>query len=445
MVRIIPRKIYPMVRVIPRKIYPMVRVIPRKIYPMVRVIPRKIYPGDTPPLATLMINITLLGSTGSIGVSTLQVLALHPQRFKVFALTANKNAQGMLAQCLAFKPRYAVMQDARAAEQLATLLKNHPLDTEVLAGTQALVAVASHPEVDYVMAGIVGAAGLLPTLAGAQSGKRVLLANKEALVMAGGLFMEAVHNNNATLLPVDSEHSAIFQCLPAGFKTGFAPAGVKQITLTASGGAFRDWPLDDLCKVTPEQACRHPNWNMGAKITVDSATMMNKGLEVIEAHWLFGLAPEQISTILHPQSIVHSWVEYTDGSILAQLGQPDMRTPIACALSWPERIAAGVESLDLLSVGRLDFKPLSYTHYPCLELAYTALRMGGTATTLLNAANEIAVQAFLEEKIRFTSIFKVVEQCLNNVPVQEAKNLEIILAADKTAREESLRIVAALH
>jgi 1-deoxy-D-xylulose-5-phosphate reductoisomerase len=393
------------------------------------------------PFPHPMIHITLLGSTGSIGASTLQVIALHPQRFTVFALAAHKNIHTMLAQCLAFKPRYAVMQNAKAAEQLATLLKKHPIETEVLAGDEALVKVATHPEVNYVMAAIVGAAGLLPTLAAAESGKRVLLANKEALVMAGHLFMEAVRRGNATLLPVDSEHSAIFQCLPADFKTGHTPSGVKQITLTASGGAFRDWPLDDLHKVTPEQACRHPNWNMGAKITVDSATMMNKGLEVIEAHWLFSLPPAQIQTVLHPQSIVHSWVEYADGSVLAQLGQPDMRTPIAYALSYPERIAAGVGNLDLLSIGQLEFKPLSYTHYPCLALAYTALRMGGTATAILNAANEVAVQAFLEEKIRFTDIVKVVETCLTEVPTQKADTLEIILAADKAAREESVNAV----
>lgn len=391
-----------------------------------------------------MLNITLLGSTGSIGASTLQVIALHPERFSVFALTAQKNVSTMLAQCSTFKPRFAVMQNAQAAEQLALRLKECHLDTEVLAGEQALVTVARHAAVDYVMAGIVGAAGLLPTLAAAQAGKRVLLANKESLVMAGRLLMDAVQHNGATLLPVDSEHSAIFQCLPAGFRTGYTPAGVKQITLTASGGAFRDWPLDELHSVTPEQACRHPNWSMGAKITVDSATMMNKGLEVIEASWLFGLTAAQINTILHPQSIIHSWVEYLDGSILAQMGQPDMRTPIAYALSWPERITAGVASLDLLSVGHLDFQPLSYTHYPCLALAYAALKTGGTATTILNAANEIAVQAFLEQRIRFTSIFAVVEKCLEQISTQTVDSLEVILTADHAAREQSVEIIEKL-
>lgn len=391
-----------------------------------------------------MPNITLLGSTGSIGVSTLQVIALHPERFHVFALTAHTNVSAILAQCIKHRPRYAVMQDAQAAEQLITDLKNHPLDTEVLMGHQALIEVSTHKDVDYVMAGIVGAAGLLPTLAAAQAGKRVLLANKESLVMAGNLLIKAIDDSGATLLPVDSEHSAIFQCLPADFKIGHMPVGIKQMTLTASGGAFRDWPLDALAKATPEQACRHPNWTMGAKITVDSATMMNKGLEVIEASFLFGIKPEKIHTVLHPQSIVHSWVEYIDGSILAQLGQPDMRTPIAYALSWPERISAGVLGLDLTNIGQLNFQPLSYTHYPCLELAYMALKTGGTATTILNAANEVAVQAFLEEKIRFTSIFEVVEKSLENISIQKADSLEIILAADKATREVSLEIIEKL-
>lgn len=388
-----------------------------------------------------MPNITLLGSTGSIGISTLQVISLHPKRFQVFALTAHKNVSAMLAQCLAFQPLYAVMQDAQAAEQLSISLKEHSVDTEVLTGDQALVTVSSHKNVDYVMAGIVGAAGLLPTLAAARAGKRVLLANKESLVMAGHLLIEAIQQSGATLVPVDSEHSAIFQCLPSDFKIGHTPAGIKQITLTASGGAFRDWPVSELSTVTPKQACSHPNWNMGAKITVDSATMMNKGLEVIEANWLFGVKAANIQTILHPQSIVHSWVEYEDGSILAQLGQPDMRTPIAYALSWPERIAAGVSSLDLIKIGQLNFQTLSDSHYPCLKLAYMALEAGGTATTILNAANEIAVQAFLDEKIRFTDIFKVVEKSLENVPQKPADSLQTILSADKRTREESLELI----
>jgi 1-deoxy-D-xylulose-5-phosphate reductoisomerase len=388
-----------------------------------------------------MIHLTLLGSTGSIGTSTLEVLALHPKRFQIFALTAQQNVSRMLAQCVTYAPRYVVMQNTQAAEELARRLKAHNIDTQVLSGNADLAWVASHPEVDYVMAGIVGAAGLLPTLAAAQAGKRILLANKEALVMAGHLFMQTLHRHHATLLPVDSEHSAIFQSLPADFKVGHSPAGVKKIVLTASGGAFRDWPLEALVTATPAQACAHPNWQMGNKITVDSATMMNKGLEVIEAHWLFGMPATQIETVLHPQSILHSWVEYLDGSLIAQLGQPDMRTPIAYALSWPERISAGVESLDLCQIGQLDFKPLSLTHYPCLELAYAALRRGGTASTSLNAANEIAVQAFLAEKIRFTDIFKVVETCLEQVSVHDSDTLENIMAADKRAREESMQII----
>lgn len=382
-----------------------------------------------------MNTITILGSTGSIGEQTLQVLALHPERFKVFALTAHKNVERLYAQCLQYKPRYAVMQDANAAEQLHSHLKAAGSDTQVLAGDTAFVEVASHVDVDYVMASIVGAAGLLPTLAAAKAGKRILLANKESLVMSGQLLMDAAQHNGATIIPVDSEHSAIFQCLPANFQLGKASQEVKNITLTASGGAFRDLPLDQFENITPEQACRHPNWNMGAKITVDSATMMNKGLEVIEASWLFGFPPTQIQTILHPQSIIHSWVEYIDGSIVAQLGQPDMRTPIAYALSWPERIASGVKGLDFLTIGSLEFRPLSFERYPCLALAYAALKAGGTAATILNAANEVAVARFLAGEIRFIDIANVVESTLSLVTSQVADSLEVILAADRQARE----------
>lgn len=382
-----------------------------------------------------MNTITILGSTGSIGEQTLQVLALHPERFQVFALTAHKNVERLYAQCLQYKPRYAVMQDANAAEQLHARLKAAGSDTQVLAGDTALVEVASHVDVDYVMASIVGAAGLLPTLAAAKAGKRILLANKESLVMSGQLLMDAAQHNGATIIPVDSEHSAIFQCLPTNFQLGKASQEVKNITLTASGGAFRDLPLDQFENITPEQACRHPNWNMGAKITVDSATMMNKGLEVIEASWLFGFSPTQIQTILHPQSIIHSWVEYIDGSIVAQLGQPDMRTPIAYALSWPERIASGVKGLDFLTIGSLEFRPLSFERYPCLALAYAALKAGGTAATILNAANEVAVARFLAGDIRFIDIANVVENTLGLVTSQTADSLEVILAADRQARE----------
>ena len=341
-----------------------------------------------------MPNITILGSTGSIGTNTLSVIALHPQRFTVFALAAQKNVDLMFKQCVQHQPRYAVMQNDVAAKRLMSRFKHANINTTVLAGDSALVDVASHSDTDYVMAAIVGAAGLLPTLAAAKAGKRILLANKEALVMSGQLLMDAVHQHQAILLPVDSEHSAIFQCLPTDYVTGHTPLGIAQITLTASGGAFRDCLPHQLNTVTPEQACQHPNWTMGAKVTIDSATMMNKGLEVIEASWLFHLKPSQIQTILHPQSVVHSWVEYVDGSMIAQMGQPDMRTPIAYALSWPARISSGVNHLDLLTVKQLDFKPLSYQQYPCLALAYAALSAGGTAPALLNAANEIAVQAF---------------------------------------------------
>jgi len=389
-----------------------------------------------------MSNITILGSTGSIGVSTLQVIDLHPKRFNVFALTAYRNVEKLFEQCLKYKPKYAVMQDNAAAELLSVRLKSISSETEVLSGNTALVYVASHSQVNDVMACIVGAAGLLPTLAAAEAGKRILLANKEALVMSGNLLMEAVRTNGAMLLPVDSEHNAIFQCLPADFKSGQPYPGVKRIILTASGGAFRDWPLEQLANVTPEQACQHPNWVMGPKITVDSGTMMNKGLEVIEASWLFGMKLSELEVVLHPQSIVHSLVEYIDGSILAQLGQPDMRTPIAQALAWPERITSGVQSLDLLKMGSLDFKPLCLQRYPCLRLAYSALKVGGTATTILNAANEVAVQAFLDRKISFTNIPQLIEKVLDKITVQPAVDLSIVLAADVAARHAMEELVA---
>lgn len=385
--------------------------------------------------------LTILGSTGSIGTSTLKVIALHPDRFQIFALTANQNVDRLLSQCQQYQPQYAVLKDEDTGVKFAEQLKQRGLATQVLVGQDALVQVASCAEVDLVMACIVGAAGLLPTLAAANAGKRILLANKEALVMSGALLLDAVHNNGAVLVPVDSEHNAIFQCLPADFKTGFPCAGVKRIILTASGGAFRDWPVERLSTVTPEQACCHPNWRMGPKITVDSATMMNKGLEVIEACWLFGR--QDLEVVLHPQSIVHSLVEYADGSLLAQLGQPDMRTPIAQALAWPERIASGVNSLDLLTVGPLEFQPLSEKRYPCYKLALQALRRGGTAPTVLNAANEIAVQAFLDKKILFTDIPNIIEETLSNVLITSVDSLEAILAADTIARKESAKFIPA--
>lgn len=387
-------------------------------------------------------NITILGSTGSIGINTLNVIALHPDRFRVFALTANQNVDRLLSQCQQYQPQYAVLRDEETAAKFATQLKQLDLSTQVLVGKDALVQVASCAEVDLVMACIVGAAGLLPTLAAANAGKRILLANKEALVMSGALLLDAVHNNGAVLVPVDSEHNAIFQCLPADYKPGFPCAGVKRIILTASGGAFRDWPVERLSAVTPEQACCHPNWRMGPKITVDSATMMNKGLEVIEASWLF--AQQDMQVLLHPQSIVHSLVEYLDGSILAQLGQPDMRTPIAQALAWPERITSGVDSLDLLTTGPLEFRPLSQERYPCFALALQALKAGGTAPTVLNAANEVAVQAFLDKKILFTDIPKIIEKVLSNVQIGAANTLEAILATDNAARIEAEKIIVLL-
>src|SRR5512134_912 len=339
-------------------------------------------------------RITILGATGSIGASTLDVIARHPGRFQVFALTAQRQTERLLAQCLAFQPRYAVMLDERSAQDLRRRLAGQGARTEVLWGMEALERVAADPEVDSVMAAIVGAAGLRPTLAAARAGKRVLLANKETLVMAGRIFMDAVEQHDAELLPIDSEHNAIFQVLPARSRGGLEAAGVRRILLTASGGPFRTAPREQLERVTPEQACAHPNWVMGRKISVDSATLMNKGLEVIEAHWLFGARAEQIQVVVHPQSIVHSLVEYVDGSVLAQLGNPDMRTPIAYALGYPERIEAGVTPMNLLGVGSLDFEAPDLERFPCLGLAYQALRAEGTAPAMLNAANEVAVAAF---------------------------------------------------
>ncbi|WP_417508884.1 1-deoxy-D-xylulose-5-phosphate reductoisomerase [Methylophaga sp.] len=384
-----------------------------------------------------MKSVTILGSTGSIGLSTLDVLSLHPEKFKVYALTANQSVETMLQQCLQFQPEIAVMLDAKAADKLAEALRKEGCNTVVKSGTQALEDVSSSSKTDIVVAAIVGAAGLLPTLAAAKVGKRILLANKEALVMSGALFMKTVAENGATLLPVDSEHNAIWQCLPVANTQhhDFNGKGVRKIILTASGGPFRDYELDKLEEVTPEQAVAHPNWSMGQKISVDSATMMNKGLEVIEAHWLFGLQSQQIEVVLHRQSVIHSMVDYDDGSVLAQMGNPDMRTPITNTLSWPERIASGVAPLDLVKVGRLDFSEADFSRFPCLHLAYKALNDGGTATAILNAANEVAVQAFLDEQIRFTDIAKIIEDVLTELPIHEASSLEQILADDAAARD----------
>ncbi|MFA7388281.1 MAG: 1-deoxy-D-xylulose-5-phosphate reductoisomerase [Thiohalobacteraceae bacterium] len=384
--------------------------------------------------ATQRVGLALLGATGSIGRSTLDVVARHPERFQVIALTANDNVEGMLQLCRTHRPRVAVMADADAAERLAQGLRAAAPDVEVLAGEAGLVQVAGLTGVDYVMAAIVGAAGLAATLEAARCGKRVLLANKEALVMSGALFMDEVRRGGACLLPIDSEHNAIFQCMPAGFTAGERPAGVRRILLTASGGPFRETPLDQLAAVTPEQACAHPNWDMGRKISVDSATMMNKGLEVIEACWLFGLPVEQVQVVLHPQSVVHSLVDYDDGSVLAQLGNPDMRTPIAHALAWPARLDSGVPPLDLFATGRLDFSTPDPRRFPCLDLAYQAWRRGGTAPAILNAANEVAVQAFLDGRIQFDRIAAIIESSLGACSVEPGDSLAQILDADRCAR-----------
>ena len=381
-----------------------------------------------------MKGVTILGSTGSVGVNTLNVIAGHRDKYRVMALAANSNVKALVEQCLAWSPVYAVMVDADSALQLEQILRTRGLDIEVLTGSAGLEKVVQLAETDYVMAAIVGAAGLLPTLAAARAGKRVLLANKEALVMSGRLFMDAVREHHAELLPIDSEHNAIFQCMPWNHDGGLAQKGVRKIVLTGSGGPFRTTPLQDLRLMTPAQACAHPNWVMGRKISVDSATMMNKGLEVIEACWLFDTTPDNIQVVLHPQSVIHSLVEYVDGSVLAQLGNPDMRTPIAHALAWPERMTSGVAPLDLCAVARLDFETPDEVRFPCLRLARQALQAGGTATAILNAANEIAVEKFLSEQIRFTDIAKVVELTLENVTGHAAKTLDVILSDDRAAR-----------
>lgn len=382
-----------------------------------------------------MKGITILGATGSIGVNTLDVLSRHRDQFEVIALTANKNVELLTRQCLDWTPQYAVMADQDAAEKLQLELQQKGISTEVLFGTDGLQKVASLDQTDYVMAAIVGAAGLLPTLAAARAGKRVLLANKESLVMSGQLFIDAVRENNAELLPIDSEHNAIFQCMPLNYQDGLEQSGVKRILLTASGGPFRTTPLHQLNNVTPEQACAHPNWDMGRKISIDSATMMNKGLEVIEACWLFNTSPDNINVVLHPQSIIHSLVEYVDGSVLAQLGNPDMRTPIAHALAWPERMSSGVKSLDLFKIAHLDFEQPDLERFPCLRLAREAMQRGGTSTVILNAANEVAVAAFLDRRIRFTDIAAVVETTLSNVSYHEASSLDIVINDDGIARQ----------
>jgi 1-deoxy-D-xylulose-5-phosphate reductoisomerase len=381
-----------------------------------------------------MIGVAVLGSTGSIGISTLDVLRRHADRFKVEALTANRDVDKLSEQCIEFQPRYAVLADDTGAAELQRRLRAKCPDTEVLTGVEGLETAARMPQAPYVMAAIVGAAGLPPVLAAVGAGKRVLLANKEALVVAGTLFMEEAAVHGAEILPIDSEHNAVFQCLPSDFGRGLDAVGVRRILLTASGGPFRQLPLEALSGVTPEQACAHPNWKMGRKISVDSATMMNKGLEVIEACWLFRAGPEQVQVVLHPQSVIHSLVEYSDGSVLAQLGNPDMRTPIAHALAWPERIESGVASLDLLSVARLDFESPDLQRFPCLRLAYQAIEQGGSCPAILNAANEVAVDAFLRGRVEFTAIPELIEHTLATVPAAPCSGLDELMDIDAKAR-----------
>ena len=384
-----------------------------------------------------MQQITILGSTGSIGSHTLDLVRRHPEKFQVYALTAHRNIDKLFEQCIAFRPKRVVLADAQSATQLQNKLLNIAPEIDVDYGRQALCEVASDALCDTVVAGIVGAAGLFPVMAAAEAGKKILLANKESLVMSGALFMNAVAKGQATLLPVDSEHSAIFQCLIA-YCPQYAEAGktkgVDRLFLTASGGPLLGHALSDLETVTPQEACAHPNWVMGHKISVDSATMMNKGLEVIEAHYLFGMPAERIEVVIHPQSIVHSMVAYADGSMLAQMGMPDMRTPIAYALAYPERIDAGVPTLDLARLGTLSFEPVEEQRFPCLQLAYEALSMGGTAGALLNAANEVAVQAFLTGKIRFTMIAQLIQRVLDGIPFEPMNTLEEAIEADQRAR-----------
>ncbi len=388
-----------------------------------------------------MQSVTVLGSTGSIGISTLDVLARHPDRYSVYALTANTSVDELFAQVMAFAPRYAVLREEAVAGAFAERLRAAGSKAEVLSGETGLCEVAA--AADITMAAIVGAAGLLPTLAAVEAGKKVLLANKESLVMAGQLFIDAVAKSGATLLPIDSEHNAIFQCLPLAAEGGIKAQGVQRILLTGSGGPFRATPLAELASVTPDQACAHPNWSMGRKISVDSATMMNKGLELIEACWLFQTDPATIEIIVHPQSVIHSMVEYVDGSVLAQLGNPDMRTPIAHALAWPQRIHSGVSSLDIISQARLDFEAPDEERFPCLRLARDAAIRGGTAPAVLNAANEIAVAAFLDGKLAFVDIAQVITDVMAQTNIGEPQSLLDVQAADSAARALAVDLISA--
>lgn len=379
-------------------------------------------------------QVTVLGATGSVGLSTLDVIARHPELYQVFALTGFTRHSELLALCVKHTPQFAVLPTQEAARKLQDDLAVAGLDTRVLVGESGLCEVASHSQVDTVLAAIVGAAGLRPTMAAVEAGKKVLLANKEALVMSGALFMQAVRQSGAVLLPIDSEHNAIFQCLPVDYARGLVPVGVRRILLTGSGGPFRETPLGELHGVTPEQACAHPNWSMGRKISVDSASMVNKGLELIEACWLFDARPDQIEVVIHPQSVIHSMVDYVDGSVLAQLGNPDMRTPIAHALAWPVRIDSGVAPLNLFSIGRLDFQAPDEQRFPCLRLARQAAEAGNSAPAMLNAANEVAVAAFLERRIRYPEIASMIDEVLNREPIVALDDLGAVFEVDSKAR-----------
>ena len=387
----------------------------------------------------------MLGSTGSIGESTLDVIRRHPERWSVFALSANTNVACMLEQCREFRPRYAVMRDESAAAELASTLRDESIETKVLAGSAALDTIASDDNVDVVMAAIVGAAGLDSSLAAAMTGKKVLLANKESLVMSGRLFMRAAERSGAQLLPIDSEHNAIFQCMPHGYKAGERAAGVTRILLTGSGGPFRELPLSEFGQISPAQACNHPNWDMGAKISVDSATMMNKGLEFIEAMWLFSVTPDDVEIVLHPESVIHSLVQYNDGSVLAQMGNPDMRTPIAHGLAWPERISSGVSSLDLFEVAQLNFSRPDFQRFPCLQLALDAARAGGSHSCVLNAANEVAVEAFLNERIGLIDIPKVIKHTISLASDIELTTLAEVKSYDVRARDVANASIVSLE
>ena len=392
-----------------------------------------------------MKGLCILGATGSIGVSTLDVVARHSDQYKVIALTANTNIDALFEQCSFHHPEYVVVVNNDKADEFKSKIKGSDIsETKVLAGTEALEFVSTLDSVDSVMAAIVGAAGLLPSLAAAKAGKTVLLANKEALVMSGDIFMQAIDESGATLLPIDSEHNAIFQCMPAAYKAGDTAKQARRILLTASGGPFRETPLNELHEVTVEQAVAHPKWDMGRKISVDSATMMNKGLELIEACLLFNMSPDDIQVVIHKQSIIHSMVDYIDGSVLAQMGNPDMRIPIAHAMAWPERFDSGVEPLNIFDVKQMDFEEPDLQRFPCLRLAYQAISAGGIMPTVLNAANEVAVDEFLHERIKFTDIPIIIEKCMDSFTANTADNLDVVLKADKDAREQGYQVIKGL-